>query len=115
MAKFYGKIGYVETVEDPPNSGIWVDKLIAEKNYRGDILRDTRTWQTSEQLIDDFHIRNNQISIVADPYIYANISHLAYVEYLGIKWKITSIDTSQRPKLILTLGGEYNGEPNGTT
>lgn len=110
MAKFSGKIGFAHTIETSSGSGVWEDTLIIEKPYRGDIIRDSRSWQPSETLNDNFHIRNNSISIVADTFAFENIANLRYVVYLGVKWKVTSIDVSQRPRLILTLGGEYNGE-----
>ena len=38
MAKFYGAIGFGESVETVP--GVWED-LITERNYYGDVVRNT--------------------------------------------------------------------------
>lgn len=105
MAKYYGVIGYAETVETSP--GVWTEQ-ITEREYYGDILRNNRRLQTNEKLNDDVTI-SNQISIVSDPYAYQNFHKIRYVSWMGTKWKVTSVDV-QYPRLVLDLGGEYNGE-----
>ena len=56
---------------------------------------------------DDINI-NNSISIVADPYAYENFHNMRYAILEGVKWKITNVEIN-RPRLILTIGGVYNG------
>ena len=36
MAKFYGKVGYIETAETPPGSEIW-EEVKTERCYYGDM------------------------------------------------------------------------------
>ena len=103
MAKFYGKIGFAEMAETTP--GVWVEN-ITEREYYGDVNRNIRRLQTGMGLNDDISI-SNEISIVADPYANENFHSMRYVRYMGAKWKISSVDV-QYPRLILTLGGEYN-------
>ena len=105
MAKFYGKIGYAETKETKP--GVWVEQ-ITERSYYGDITRNSRRLQSAEQLNDDINI-NNENRIVADPYAIDNFHSMRYAEFMGTKWKITNVEVSY-PRLILTLGGLYNGK-----
>lgn len=105
MAKFYGKIGYAETVET--NAGVWQEK-ITERSYFGDLVRNTRMTQSSGQLNDNINI-SNEISIVADPFANQNFHLMRYVEFMGAKWKITNVEVKY-PRLILTVGGVYNGE-----
>src|SRR5690606_42029974 len=62
--RFYGKVGYGETVE--VSNGIWED-VITERSYFGDIVRNTRKLKDGESVNDDLTV-NNSISIVADPY-----------------------------------------------
>lgn len=100
MAKWYGKIGYAETVETEP--GIWVEQ-ITERSYFGDSIRNTRLLQNSGGINDNINI-GNQISIVADPYANQNFHAMRYVEFMGSRWKITNVDV-QYPRLILTIGG----------
>lgn len=103
MAKFYGKIGFAEMAESAP--GVWVEN-ITEREYYGDVNRNIRRLQTGMGLNDDISV-SNEISIVADPYANENFHSMRYVRYMGAKWKISSVDV-QYPRLILTLGGEYN-------
>ncbi len=105
MAKFYGKIGYAITEESIP--GVWTEKVV-EKFYYGDLLRNTRRIQSASQVNDSIDI-SNEISILADPYARENFHSMKYAEFMGAKWKITSVDV-QYPRLILTVGGVYNGE-----
>ncbi len=103
MAKFYGEIGYANIVETEP--GVWEEKII-KRNYYGDIIRNTRSLQTSDNVNDNINI-SNEISIVADPYANENFHSMRYVYFMGAKWKITSVEVKY-PRLILSIGGLYN-------
>ena len=85
--------------------GVW-DGEITEREYFGDLIRNTSRYQTSDKLNDDINI-SNEISIVADPFAYQNFHAMRYVEFMGAKWKISSVEV-QYPRLILTVGGVYN-------
>ena len=104
MAKFYGPIGYAKTVETSPD--VWEETII-ERDYYGDVTRNTFRTQSADQLNDNINIAN-VISIVADPYARDNFHSMRYVEFMGAKWKITNVEV-QYPRLILTVGGVYNG------
>lgn len=104
MAKWYGVIGYATTAETKP--GVW-EEQITERNYYGELVRNTRRLQSTSQLNDDINI-TNEINIVADPFAYQNFHSMRYAIFMGTKWKISNVEV-QYPKLILTLGGVYNG------
>lgn len=104
MAKWYGVIGYADTVEVEP--GIW-DEHVTERPYYGELIRNTRRLQTTDKVNDDLTI-SNQISIVSDPYAINNFHAMKYAVLWGTKWKITSVEV-QYPRLILEVGGVYNG------
>lgn len=104
MGKWFGKIGYAVTEETTP--GVWVEQ-ITERTYYGDIIRNTRRLQTSDKLNDDINV-SNEISIVADPFARDNFHAMRYVEFMGTRWKVSSVEV-QYPRLILSLGGVYNG------
>ena len=106
MAKFYGSIGYAETNETRP--GVWTDQIV-ERTYSGDVIRNTSRWSTSPDSANDNLNINNQISIIADPFAYQNFHAMKYVEFMGTKWKITNVEV-QYPRLILSVGGVYNGQ-----
>lgn len=105
MAKFYGTIGYGISEETTP--GVWEDRIV-ERQYYGDLVRNTRRMQNSEHLNDSINI-SNEISIVADPYANENFHLMRYVTFMGTKWKITSVEV-QYPRLILSIGDVYNAE-----
>lgn len=104
MAKFYGKVGYVHTVETAYQ--VYQDKCL-ERPYYGDVTKLSRRLESGSSVNDDITI-SNLISIVADPYAYENIFAMKYIWWMGKRWKITNVEV-QRPRLILTIGGLYNG------
>lgn len=103
--KFYGKIGFGETVEK--DDGIWVDTII-EKDYYGDILKNVKRSEDAAKVNDDISL-SNQLSIVSDPYLTNHFHAIKYVTMFGTNWKVTSVEV-QFPRLLLTLGGVYNGQ-----
>jgi hypothetical protein len=104
MARFHGKVGYGETVETSP--GVW-DDVITERSYFGDVLRNSRRLREGESVNDDLSV-NNSISIVADAYANDHFFAIRYVQWMGSLWKVSDVEV-QRPRLILRLGGVYNG------
>lgn len=104
MAKFFGEIGFATQVETSP--GIWEDKII-EKQYYGDITRESRRFSASEQVLDNINL-SNQVSIIADGYVTDNIQNLRYVRWLGGLWKISYVEL-KFPRLVLEITGVYNG------
>ena len=112
MAKFYGEVGYAEeTVESPPGSGVWVDNIV-EYPYYGDIVQNSRRLQEGEGLNDDLSV-SNSIRIVADAYANEHFFAIRYVKWAGAYWKVSNV-TVQRPRLLLQLGGVYNGPTAGS-
>lgn len=104
--KFYGNIGFGVPQETEP--GIWVNTVV-ERTYYGDVLKNTRKNENGEHLNDNIQV-SNQLSILADDYLNENFSAILYVEWMGARWKVPSVDV-QRPRLILQIGGVYNGLP----
>ena len=80
MAKFYGKIGYVTSKQVSP--GVFEDDVV-ERTYRGDILQNSRRWETTDNLNDNLVIAN-QISIIGDIFAYANLETIKYVIWQGV-------------------------------
>lgn len=105
MAKFYGIVGYVSQTEKRP--GIW-EETPTERTRSGDVIRNNTRWTSDSDLNDDLTI-NTMISIIADQYTINESSHIRYVKWNGAYWKVTNIDMTQRPRIILTIGGVYNG------
>ena len=103
-ARFYGKVGYGKSVKKA--AGVWED-VIVEYPYYGDVLRNTRKMQEGEKINNDLSV-GNSISIVADAYANEHFFAIRYVEWAGTLWTVSDVDV-QSPRLILRLGGIYNG------
>lgn len=112
MARFYGIIGFLRTEETDPieHPGVW-EEVLTERPYYGDVMRNTRRWDQNSNSTNDNLVINNTISIVADSFAERYMGAMKYVIWHGDRWVITNIEI-QRPRLILTIGGLYNG-PEG--
>ena len=106
MAKFYGPIGYAISSETSP--GVWTDEIV-ERNYKGDVLDNYRKISQGESINDDINV-SNRISIVSDKFAMQHFHTIKYVKWMGAAWKVTTVDANQYPRLILWIGGVYNGE-----
>ena len=106
MTRWFGKVGYSETVETVP--GVWkTEDTIRE--YYGDVKRHSTRWSSNADSINDNLSINTQISIVADPFAVKKFHSIKWIEFMGVKWEVASVDPTQPPRLLLTLGDEYNG------
>lgn len=106
MARFYGEVGYGDTVESPAGSGVWIDE-ITEVAYFGDVIRNTRKLDSGEKLNDDISV-SNSISIVADDRAINHFFKIKYVRWAGVLWTVTNVEVKS-PRLVLSLGSVYNG------
>lgn len=106
MAKYCGKIGYATYVETAP--GVWVETIVERKRYIDILNNSSRMTPTSETTNDNLSL-NNRFSIVADPYAKQNFHSIRYIEFMGTKWKATNVDAASYPRLIISVGGVYNG------
>lgn len=104
MAKWFGRIGYATPTETAP--GVWEDVITEHESY-GDTVRNMRRLVGAEKVNDNIKI-NEEISIIADPYAVSNFHNIRYITYMGAKWKVDSVDASQYPRLVLTMGEVYN-------
>jgi hypothetical protein len=104
MAKFSGLVGYVTQSESSP--GVWssVENPIMMK---GDIIRQSSNGQNDDKVNSDVSL-NHRVSLVGDAYSFGNYYNIRWVEINGLKWEISSIEI-QRPRIIVTLGGIWNG------
>jgi hypothetical protein len=106
MGRFYGEVGYGESVETPPNSGVWIDN-ITEASYFGDVIRNTRRLEPGDSLNNNLTV-GNSISIVADEYANKHFFKIKYVRWEGVLWTVKDVEVRE-PRLILSLGSVYNG------
>lgn len=109
MTRFYGEVGYtLGTVVVRP--GVSEEK-IAERKLYGDVIRDTRRLE-GEGVNPDISV-GNSISVMADAYFRENFHRIRYVKWAGVNWAVTEVE-AQFPRLLLRLGGVYNGRTPST-
>ena len=105
--KYYGKIGFVEEdVETAP--GVFESK-VTEREYYGNVIKNTSRWQNDSRNLNDNLNLSNQFTILFDAYAYEHLQNLKYLVYNDVKWKITSFELSY-PVVTIYIGGVYNGE-----
>ena len=105
MDKYYGPVGYVRTVE--VSDGEW-DDVVTEKNYYGDVIKHSFRTESTANRNDNIQV-SNQISIISDNYAMQYLGYIRYVVWNNTPWKVTNVEV-RYPRLLLTLGGVYNGE-----
>lgn len=111
MSKWFGTIGFsLPTREIEP--GVWNDPIEEHPCY-GDMTSDRRRRQNSGEINDNLNLLNT-LSIIADPYALSNYQYIAYATIMGAKWKVTDVEI-QYPRLILTIGGVWNGNSPGAS
>ena len=103
--RYYGKIGYWDTVEVKP--GLFENQMIY-KTYKGDVIRNYKRNQDGSKVNSDLSV-SNLISIVADPYAREHFFKIKCVEWQGALWKVSSVEV-QWPRLNLELGGLLDEE-----
>lgn len=104
MAKFRGKVGYARNVETAPS--VYNEEWTI-KQCSCDLL------ENKSKLVDGSVVNPgirlmNRISIVASPYARKHCHEIRWVEFQNSKWTVSDV-TVNYPRLILTLGGLYNG------
>lgn len=104
MTRFSGKVGYGVTVETAP--GVHEDQ-IHERSHFGDVVRNSLKFREGESVNNDLSV-SNSVSIVADAYANEHFHAIRYVQWAGALWSVSEIEV-QSPRLILRLGGVYNG------
>ena len=107
--RFFGKVGYGVSVEK--TNGVWED-TIAERQYFGDVQTVSRRLVEGGRVNSNLTV-SNVISILADPFANDHFHAIKYVEWEGALWEVTEV-TVQRPRLLLRLGGVYEGQVHAT-
>ena len=105
MAKTVVQVSYCMPKKIEP--GVWDDQVIKIK-YPVDITRLNTRWSANTDSTNDNISLNSQISFVADAYANQYFVYIKHVNIYGVEWKVTNVEV-QHPRIILTLGGVYNG------
>ena len=107
MAKFHGKVGFVEVTETRPSV---FEEIPTEREYAGDVKKNYNRSVETMTSINDNIVFSTNIEIIADPYINSHFPSIRYVKWKGACWKVVSTDDTSYPRIILTLGDIYNGK-----
>lgn len=102
--KCYTLIGFKKN-DNESVPGVTKEKII-ELPYYGEVIRNARRVQSSDKINDDLTI-SNQISLLLDPYLNENYYNIAYLTFMGRKWKVGNIEM-RYPRIIIDIGGLYN-------
>jgi hypothetical protein len=107
--RFSGAVGFGTESEGAP--GVW-STSITERSYFGDVLssavRQDPPLSVPPEVSQNVSLQN-RVSIVGDPYAHENYMHIRYVVLDGHRWAVSEV-TIQRPRLILTVGGIWDGD-----
>lgn len=106
MNRFYGVVGYIQQVEDPPDSDKWKE-VTTTREYFGEIVKENRRWEPGDSTIDNLTV-TNKIRILADDFAFQNCSAIRFVRWMGCDWKVVNAEVDH-PRIVLSLGGVYNG------
>lgn len=108
MSKFAGLVGYVTQEQTVP--GVW-SPVERPRNMKGDTIRLTSSVNNlireNNKVNKDISL-NHRVSLVGDAYAFSNYYNIRWIEVDRIKWEVDSIEI-QRPRIIVTLGGVWNG------
>ena len=104
MARFYGVIGFADTVETTP--GIARDVII-ERKFFGNVLRAGVRSVEGDHILPNPAL-SNSLSLVGSKYAFANVKNMRYIKYEGELWKIDTV-TVEKPRMIIGMGDVYTG------
>lgn len=100
-----GVIGYGEQTKIRP--GV-VDSVIVEKKYRANVVRPPGSGPDEGQKVNDDLRVSVTLSVVAGAYHSAHVHDILYITWQGKRWKVSNVEVDS-PRLIMRLGGLYNG------
>ena len=103
MPRYSGIVGFAIHEETSP--GVWTEE-IKEVNMRGDIIKPASRSNQNQNGVNNDLTLGHRFSLLGDAFSFSNFSTIRYLEYMGVKWSVTSIEIN-RPRLILNIGGVY--------
>lgn len=102
--KWFGQIAF--TVQSENEAGITTETLVI-RDYYGDLLKVYKN-DENNQVNLNFNVRN-RISVLADPFAMNTFHSIAYITFMGAKWRVSGVEV-QFPRLLIDLGDVYNEE-----
>ena len=106
MPKWYGRIGF--STDSDQGFGIF-EKTSEARPYYGDIIHSRPGWTAVSDSTNEKMTVNSRISVVADDFALQNTYRMTWIEYLGTKWYISSVELAF-PRIIVDIGNVYTEE-----
>lgn len=106
MAKTIITVG-LRTQPHQVRKGEWEDEIIEIPKLHCNVPTNGATVEDSQSNNPNEKL-NIRLSFVLSNTSDNRLSRLIYAEYMGVKYKITNIDTTQPPRVIITLGEVYH-------
>ena len=91
--RYCDKVGYRRTYEVLDENGDGTG--VSSRNSNG-------------ESINDNSLLSNSISIIGNPFALTNFTSIIWIEHLGVKWKVSSVDVTNYPRMVFSLGGVWN-------
>lgn len=102
--KWFGQIAFA--VQEETSSGVTEDTLVI-RDYYGDVIKAYKS-NENNQVALNFNVRN-RISVLADPFAMNTFHSIAYITFMGAKWRVNGVEV-QYPRLLIELGDVYKEE-----
>ena len=99
--KWFGQIAFATQSEN--EAGITTEELVV-RDYYGDVLKVYKS-DENNQINLNFNVRN-KISVLADPFAMNTFHSIAYITFMGAKWRVSGVEV-QYPRLLIDLGDVY--------
>lgn len=105
MSRYSGYIG-VSVGKEVDN--VYIEDII-EFPVTGNVKDDWRYHNIGDDSMSKDLIISNRIEIIPRRELLRNLDNIRYITYLSSKWEVRVV-AYNKPKLILSLGGVYNGQ-----
>ena len=104
MTKYAGKVGFVKLEKTKYDT---FEEVVTEVSLTGDILQSGFNYKIRPYETDE-PIPNVRVSLKSTSYLQSNLQYMRYLILDGSPYKIETL-SNQRPRVVVTLGGVYNG------
>lgn len=102
--KWFGQIGFA--VQSENETGITTEEVVV-RGYYGDVIKAYKH-DENNQINLNFTVRN-RISVLADPFAMNTFHSIAFITFMGAKWRVSGVEV-QYPRLLIELGDVYKQE-----
>lgn len=108
--KYKGLVGFVSQGETVP--GVW-SPIENPKMMKGDVISLSSSNGNGSRIADTGKVNddvslNHRVSLMGDTYAFDNYLKMKWIQIGNTKFEINSVEI-RRPRLIVSIGGVWNG------